>query len=90
MATLFKFDGQQAEVQPENGHNFQLEELYRLLDCTTIEIVNIADAEDEILIIDEESRLNPDFLKTYNRDLSNLAGYNLFGNALLCKTNEVE
>jgi len=90
MATFFKFDGSQTEIQPENGRNFELEELYRLLGCDTIEIITIADGDDEVLVIDEDAKIKPEFLKTYNRDLSNLAGYNLFGNALRCKRSEVE
>jgi len=73
-----------------NGHNFQLRELYQLLHCETIEIIKIADGDDEVLVVDEDAKMKSEFLKTYNRDLSNLAGYNLFGNALRCKRSEVE
>jgi hypothetical protein len=55
-----------------------------------IEIVKIADSEYEILIVDEEAKLNPEFLTTYNRDLSNLAGYSLFGNVLKCRRDQIE
>jgi hypothetical protein len=41
-------------VQPANGTHFELEELYKLLDCSTVEVVTLT--PELILIADEESK----------------------------------
>lgn len=41
-------------VAPANGSDFTLEELYRLLDCSTVEVVTLT--PELILITDEESK----------------------------------
>lgn len=61
MATLLKCDGFSQTVEPEDGSTFSLKELYKLLDCSTIEIIYLRNIDgsynDEILICDEESKL---------------------------------
>lgn len=49
------------EVHPENGTDFSLEELRKLIDCEYIEVLGINN--DMIMIIDEEGKLNK---KTFN------------------------
>lgn len=41
-------------VVPANGRSFQLAELYRLLDCTQVDVVRLTD--ELILIIDDEGK----------------------------------
>lgn len=41
-------------INPENGRSFKLAELYRLLDCQTIEVVRLS--KDLILLTDEEGK----------------------------------
>ena len=41
-------------VSPANGRSFKLAELYRLLDCRTVEVVRLT--EELILIIDDEGK----------------------------------
>lgn len=56
-ARLIPLDGAVEEAQPENGSSFCLAELYRLLQCRLVEVVNLDEASEEILIIDEEGAL---------------------------------
>lgn len=41
-------------VSPGNGRSFKLAELYRLLDCQTVDVVRLTD--ELILIIDDEGK----------------------------------
>lgn len=60
MATLIKAkDGKEINIQPENGSNFRLNELYKLLNCELVEVVYLND--DKIMILDELGRLNDDW-----------------------------
>jgi len=48
-------------VSPHNGRSFQLAELYKLLDCQTIDVVRLT--PELILIIDDEGKFrNPCYL----------------------------
>ena len=50
MATLIKQDGTKKEVEPNNGFDFQLKEMYELIGCSMIQIIEIGD---QIMVIDE-------------------------------------
>ena len=39
MAELLKLDGTSTPITPENGVNFQLDELYNLIECESIEVI---------------------------------------------------
>lgn len=91
MAILYKVDGPVIDhIKPKNSKmGFQLEELYAMLNCSMIEIVYLN--KKEIMIIDEEGRLN-------NSGVNDLAT-NIFemnthifdfivGNALVCSKGE--
>jgi hypothetical protein len=93
MATLYKSDGTRTEVQPANGRKgFQLDELYKLLGCDTIEIVRI-DAK-RIMVIDEEGKYRKPIV--YNREASRIMhgiiqpGDFIVGHALVCLSREVK
>jgi hypothetical protein len=58
MALLIKSTGETVNVLPENGKDFQLEELYRLLSCLCIDTLPLADGR--VMIIDDEGKLSPD------------------------------
>ncbi|AII53843.1 MULTISPECIES: DUF3846 domain-containing protein [Hymenobacter] len=48
-------------IHPANGRSFKLAELYRLLDCQTVDVVRLTD--ELILIIDDEGKFrNPCYL----------------------------
>ena len=54
-ATLYTTDGGERPVTPENGKDFKLKELYKLLKCDLVEVVYLN--SNLIMIIDEEGKL---------------------------------
>lgn len=60
-STLIRSDGSFEIIRPENGTNFQLEELYRLLGCNTVDLVRLGNGR--ILVIDDEGALNPNRIR---------------------------
>jgi hypothetical protein len=58
------------EVVPENGTDFKLAELYRLLSCDTIEILPIAGGL--IMVLDEEGKLTA---KPRNKRITRVANF---------------
>lgn len=60
-ATLYRADGTQENIQPANGTNFKLEELYSLIGCDMVEVVGTGDPA-MIFIGDEEARCKDDFI----------------------------
>jgi hypothetical protein len=79
-------------IRPENGRDFKLAELYRLLGCEMVEIVSLKHGY--ILVIDEEGKLTD---KAPNPCASDLAWLDraidrtdyIAGDALLCHSKEV-
>ncbi len=57
-AILIHEDSKTESIKPENGKDFSLQELYKLLNCELVEIVYIRNSN-KILIIDEEGKLKP-------------------------------
>lgn len=57
-AVLLKVDGTKKFMMPKNGTDFQLDELYELLECDMIERITLD--EGLIMIIDEEGKLKND------------------------------
>lgn len=91
MATLIKQDGTKKEVEPNNGSDFQLKEMYELIGCSMIQIIEIGD---QIMVIDEEGKFEPTPHK--NEKATELASNYLFagdyiaGDALVCESGEVK
>lgn len=97
MATLIKPDGTKTEVRPKNGKDFTIAELYTLIECTTVEVLYMA--EGKSMWIDEEGKFkNPlhnlvaemilrDSLHKIGRAM--IPGDYLVGNALVCDEGEV-
>lgn len=55
MATLIHADGTGREVTPKNARaGFTLRELYALLDCSTVEVVALADGR--TMVLDEDGK----------------------------------
>ena len=80
------------EKTPENGKNFKLKELYKMLDCKTIEVVGLSACQ--IMIIDEEGKLNElpynDMATYYFRKAHPETRDFIVGNALVCSSNDIE
>lgn len=60
-ATLYRADGTQENIQPENGTDFKLQQLYPLLGCRMVEVVSTGDPS-MILITDEEAKCKDDYI----------------------------
>lgn len=57
-ATLFQTDGSTLQITPDNGSTFSLHELYDLLGCNMIQVLNVGEIcdTDSILILDEDGK----------------------------------
>lgn len=53
-AKLLKANGEVMEIEPKNGADFTLEELYEHLQCGLVEIIALN--QDDIMVIDEEGK----------------------------------
>lgn len=60
-ATLYRANGTQENIQPANGTDFQIEEIYTLLGCDMVEPIGTGDPA-MMMIGDEEARCKNDFL----------------------------
>lgn len=96
MATLLRTDRPAEDVAPDDAKaGFQLAQLYRLLECSTIEIIRLGDGF--IMVIDEEGKLKEG--NTVNgqatyfaRDVAGaiMANDCIVGHALVCLDAEVK
>ena len=69
MAKLIKPDGTTVEIEPKNGKNFRLEELYDLIGCRMVQICDAdsgPDGVEQTLIFDEEFLCRGDIVSTPN------------------------
>jgi Domain of unknown function (DUF3846) len=54
-AFVLDTDGIETPVEPHNSDGFRLSEMYQLLDCDTVQLVELADGRE--MWLDEESKL---------------------------------
>ena len=54
-ARLLKFSGDVMEIEPKNGTDFKLDELYKHLQCSLVEVINLN--QDDIMVVDDEGKL---------------------------------
>lgn len=92
MATIIKTDGTRMEVQPENGTDFQLDELQKIVGGY-IEIISNWEG-DTIMVINEEGKCDglPFNLVATEVAVAQrmISVYDVIvGDALVCKSNEV-
>lgn len=73
MATLIKTDGTETEVRPQ-GKKFSLEEMYALLDCTTVQMLRIPKRPYRNLWMDEDGKAARKIVNEKGTDLARLAG----------------
>ena len=91
MATLYKVTGESEIVQPKNTKDFQLEELYALLQCEMIEVIYLNHGE--IMIINEEGKLHPNSINAEATRIFQTATFNpdvIVGNALVCLSKQLK
>lgn len=84
MATIYKTDGTEENVQPKNGKDFKLEELQPVVEGY-IEIVRLRDGR--LMIVNEEGML---MKLPYNRIASQIARQPIVGNVLVCDEGQIK
>lgn len=96
MATLIKCAEQDkknqtiSEIEPKNGKTFELREMYKLINCSMVEFIYF---DNQILIIDEEGKLNhkpindiATYLFRKNKKIHDI----IVGDVLLVSTNQIK
>jgi hypothetical protein len=94
MAELLKTDGTSTTIEPKNGKNFTLAELYELIDCQMIEVIYLKHGtrpDDLIMIGDEDGRWdeaeeNPLATMLYRSKWGPNVS-NIVGNIVLCPSS---
>ena len=92
MATLIHEDGSQFEVAPKDGQHFTLAELYKLLECSLVQVIYLADGN--LMYLDEEGKFkspcvpNPT-ATTLLEKAGGMPGDFIAGLALVCTPEEV-
>lgn len=90
MAKIYKTNGEQIEVQPENGKDFKLEQLQKIVGGY-IDMIGVGG--DGIMVFNDEGKL---IELPYNECATELLRkhYNtddfIVGDVLICKDNEIE
>lgn len=84
MATIYKTDGTEENIQPKNGKDFKLKELQPVVEGY-IEIVRLRDGR--LMIVNEEGML---MKLPYNRIASQIARQPIVGNVLVCDEGQIK
>ena len=87
-AKLLKASGEVVEIKPKNGTDFKLDELYKHLQCSSVEVINLN--QDDIMVVDDEGKLTSN--NVVNVNATKLAQENraivfwdyVVGNAIVC------
>jgi hypothetical protein len=82
---LIKATGEEEEIIPEDGSFFSLKELYSLLNCSLVELVNVN--RDYIMIVDEEGRLTGKPINEKASDLVKDRYDFIVGDVIVCHQN---
>jgi len=83
-AILITTDGEEKEITPINGKNFTLQELYKLIDCTLVEVLHLPNRK--YMIIDEEGKLKANHKLNGKATLIYSLDY-IVGNVVVCDKN---
>ena len=92
-AKLLKASGEVVEIKPKNGTDFKLDELYKHLQCSLVEVINLN--QDDIMVVDDEGKLTSNNVVNVNATM--LAQENqaitswdyIAGNAIVCNKKMV-
>lgn len=87
-AKLLKASGEVVEIKPKNGTDFKLDELYKHLNCSLVEVISLN--QDDIMVVDDEGKLKANNVINVNATM--LAQENraivfwdyVVGNAIVC------
>ena len=88
IAKLLKASGEVMEIEPKKGTDFKLDELYKHLQCSLVEVINLN--QDDIMVVDDEGKLASN--NVINVNATRLAQENqaiifwdyIVGNAIVC------
>ena len=87
-AKLLKASGEVVEIKPNNGKDFKLDELYKHLHCSLVDVISLN--QDDIMVVDDEGKLKANNVVNVNATM--LAQENqaitswdyIAGNAIVC------
>lgn len=91
MATLMRANGTSELVQPKNGTDFQLDELYKLISTDIIQVVPAKDGR--LIILDDEGKLKDEWhVNPSATDLADGLAPDDFivGDVVVCNTEEFQ
>jgi len=86
-AKVIRVNGETEPVEPENGMDFQLDEVKRLISCEWIEVVRLADGK--LMVMDEEGKL---LRKRCNLKASEIYNHPydvIVGDVLVCNADQL-
>ena len=83
MAYIIKTNGEKTDVTPDNGTDFQLEEMQEIVGGY-IEIVRLD--EKQIMVVNEEGVI---YNLPHNKKASKLCGIPIVGDVLVCESEQV-
>lgn len=87
-AKLLKTSTEVAEIEPKNGTDFKLDELYKHLQCSLVEVINLN--QDDIMVVDDEGKLKANNVINVNatmlaRENQAITSWDyIAGNAIVC------
>jgi len=90
-AQVIKANGTVTEVEPSNGTDFSLAEMYEHTGCNMIQIV--ASKDGRMIIVDEEGKMNGKQINKKATDIyehGNHPGWEIVGDALVCNPSQVK
>ena len=87
-AKLLKASGEVVEIKPNNDKDFKLDELYKYLQCSLVDVISLN--QDDIMVVDDEGKLKANNVVNVNATM--LAQENqaitswdyIAGNAIVC------
>lgn len=93
-AKLLKSSGEVMEIEPKNGTDFKLDELYKHLQCSLVEVISLN--QDDIMVVDEEGKWASNNVINVNATM--LAQENqaiifwdyIVGNAIVCNRKMIK
>ena len=92
-AKLLKASGEVAEIEPNNGTDFKLDELYKHLQCSLVEVINLN--QDDIMVVDDEGKwaskvINVNATKCAQENQAIIFWDYIVGDAIVCNRKMVK
>ena len=82
-ARLITPDGKDTIIEPENGKNFSLKELYELIGTDIVQVLPLP-ISGKLMIMDEEGKMKPNYI--INKLASDLSkGHTVVGTVVVCE-----